>query len=374
MPYKHKRIFINAVYLNLVRSFVYAAFFALISSCSADLSVRHEIQLTGESLQAVQYSMVFIIHGDGDYVYHDTTGNEYIADEVTVEKAKAIAKQNPNAEVFIFHQKPKRHFLFLFPLKDGEFYYYRNGQLIVDESYWRDQEQSRFENEFEYYRRFRDDNKNEMVNMFLYFGHEIPELGGMGYDASYQERAFTVHKLANGMKDLTEVSSRFDIMILSTCFGGTPYTIGTLGAFSKYIIASPENLHLSYFDFSLFERLELSLNYGDVHTFTKRFAHQAFERLTGEIQTAVSIVVYDADQVKDYYQSVYTNYGNTLRTIRGDSRFHPAAVERCDCTDIPNFALPSIRVGVDVFYRPARFGKAKKKQYHSGWQCWRNIE
>ncbi|MBU1101892.1 MAG: hypothetical protein KKA84_15950 [Bacteroidetes bacterium] len=364
----------NAVYSNLFRSFVYAAFIVLLSFCSADLSVQQETQLTGESLQAVQYSMVFIIHGDGDYVYHDTIGNEYNADEVTVEKAQAIAKQNPYAEVFIFHQKPKRHFLFFFPLKDGEFYYYRNGQLIVNESYWRDQEQSNLENELEYYRHFRADNKNEMVNMFLYFGHEIPELGGVGYDVSYPERAFTIHNLANGMKDLTGVSSRFDIMILSTCYGGTPYTIGTLGAFSKYIIASPENLHLSYFDLTLLERLDLSSNYGDVQTFTKRFAQQAFERLSGEIQTAVSVVVYDVDQVKDYYQSVYTDYDNTLRTIRGDSRFYPATVEQCDCWDIPNFTRPSIKLGVDVFYRPARFGKAKNKNYHSGWECWKNIE
>ncbi len=374
MPYKHKRIIMNAVYSILGRSFVYIAFIVLLSSCSADLSLQHETQLTGESLQAVQYSMVFIIHGDGDYVYHDTTGNEYNADEVTVEKAKAIAMQNPHAEVFIIHQKPKRHFLFIFPLKDGEFYYYRNGQLIVNESYWRDQEQSSFKNEFEYYRRFRADSKNEMVNIFLYFGHEIPELGGMGYDASYPERAFTVHNLANWMKDLTGVSSRFDIIVLSTCYGGTPYTIGTLGTFSQYIIASPENLHLSYFDLTLLERLELSLNYDDVQTFTKRFAQQAFERLTDEIQTAVSIVVYDVDQVKDYHQSIYKNYENTLRAIRGDSRFYPAAAEHCDCRDIPDFDLPSISAGVDVLYRPARFGKAKNKQYHSGWECWRNIE
>ena len=317
MPYKHNRIILNAFCSNLFRSFVYVAFIALLSSCSADLSVQHETQLTDERLLPVQYSMVFIIHGDGDYVYHDTTGNEYIADEVTLKKAKSIAMQNPHAEVFIFHQKPKQHFLFLFPLKDGEFYYYRNGQLIVNESYWRDQEQSYFENEFEYYRRFRGNNKNEMVNMFFYFGHEIPELGGIGYDASYPERAFTIHNLANVMKDLTEVSSIFDITVLSTCYGGTPYTIGTLGAYSKFIIASPENLHLSYFDLTLLERLELSLDYDDVQTFTKRFAQQAFERLTGEIQTAVSIVVYDVDQVKNYYQSVFTNYNNTLRTIRG---------------------------------------------------------
>ena len=74
-----------------------------------------------------RYSIVCVIHGDGDYLYHDTDGNEYAADEEALAAAKRVAQQNPHAEVFIFHQRPRRHFLFLFPLRDGEFYYYRNG-------------------------------------------------------------------------------------------------------------------------------------------------------------------------------------------------------------------------------------------------------
>ena len=81
--------------------------------------------------------------------------------------------------------------------------YYRNGRLIAHESYWRDQEQSRLEPEVELYRRFRADNQRETVSVFLYFGHEIPESGGTGYDASYPDRTFTVQDLADGLEGFT---------------------------------------------------------------------------------------------------------------------------------------------------------------------------
>jgi hypothetical protein len=31
---------------------------------------------------------------------------------------------------------------------------------------------------------------------------------------------------------------------------------------------------------------------------------------------------------------------------------------------------PTMNDGVSVLYRPARFGKSKDKQNHSGWKCW----
>ena len=242
---------------------------------------------------AVHYSILFIIHGDGDYLYHDTAGNEYIADEEALADAKRVAQENPLAEVFIFHQKSRSHFLFFFPLRDGEFYYYRNGRLIANELYWRDQKQSNFDLEVELYRRFRANNQREVVSMFLYFGHEIPEFGGAGYDASYPDRTFTVRDLASGIEGFTSDFTKFDLLVLSTCYGGTPYTIGTLGSYARTIIASPDNLHLSYFDLNSLESLEVSLQDGDIPAFANRFARQSFDRLTGDIQTTVSVAVYD---------------------------------------------------------------------------------
>jgi hypothetical protein len=342
-----------------------------LSSCSADLPVQREPQQAEESVLAKPYSIVCVIHGDGDYLYHDTSGNEYKADEEAFARVTMVAQRNPHAEVFIFHQRPKRHFLFLFPLHDGEFYYYRNGRLIANESYWRDQEQSHLDPEVELYRRFRSDIQRETMSLFLYYGHEIPEFGGAGYDASYPDRAFTVRDFADGIKGFLPHSTRFDLMVLSSCFGGTPYTIGALGSQARYIIASPDNLHLSYFDFNLLERLDLGLQDGNVPAFAKRFAHQAFNRLTRDIQTAVSIAVYDADRVQEFLDSVHTIYDHTLTALRGETQPTRAEIGHCDCADLPGYVLPTMNEGVDVFYRPARFGRSKNKQNHSGWECWR---
>jgi hypothetical protein len=273
--------------------------------------------------------------------------------------------------VFIFHQKPTSYFLFFFPLKDGEFYYYWNGLLIANELYWRDQELSHLDNEVKFYNSFRADSQPERVNMFLYFGHEIPEFGGAGYDASYPDRTLTVRDLANGMKGFTSDFTKFDLLALSTCYGGTPYTIGMLGAYARTIIASPDNLHLSYFDLTSLESLNIGLQDVDVPVFADRFARQSFDRLTRDIQTAVSVAVYDVDSVQEYLKSVYTSYENTMNTLNEKTQAFLSTIEHCDCVDIPAYVLPTMSNGVNVFYRPALFGRTKNKKIHSGWECWK---
>jgi hypothetical protein len=253
------------------------------------------------------------------------------------------------------------------------FYYYRNGQLIANESYWRDQEQPNFNPELELYRQFRSDNQRKTVSLFLYFGHEIPEFGGAGYDASYPDRTFNINDLANGLKGFTCDSTRFDLLVLSTCFGGTPYTIGVLGSFVRYIIASPDNLHLSYFDLHTLERLDLSLRDGDVPAFAKRFAHQAFNLLTRDLQTAVSVSVYDVDRVQKFLDSVHSIYDQTLTTLKGVAQDSMITIKHCDCADLPEYVLPTMNEGLYVLYRPARFGRSKNKQIHSGWVCWKDT-
>ena len=341
-------------------------------SCSAGIPVQQKFPKVENDTLAVQYSILFIIHGDGDYLYHDTDGNEYIADVEVLANAKRVAEKNPLAEVFIFHQKPTSHFLFFFPLQDGEFYYYRNGQLLANEQYWRDQKLSSLDTEVEFYKNFRAESQPGRVNMFLYFGHEIPEFGGTGYDASYPDRTFTVNDLANGMKDFTSDSTKFDLMVLSTCYGGTPYTIGIVGPYARTIIASPDNLHLSYFDLSSLESLDLGLRDGDVPAFANRFAEQSFDRLTQDVQTTVSVAIYDVDSIQEYSNSVYSIYENELNTLNEKIKSFPATIEHCDCAEIPAYVLPTMNRGVNLFYRPALFGRTKNKKIHSGWECWKD--
>jgi len=351
-----------------------AVFIMFLSSCSAHHSIQSKAKLVDESVIVSPYSIVCIIHGDGDYLYHDTNGNEHLADEDALAKAKKVALQNPFAEVFIFHQRPSRHFLFIFPLRDGEFYYYRNGKLIANEMYWREEEQSNLLPELELYQRFSPNTQNKKVsNIFLYCGHEIPEYSRTGYDASYPDRMFTVNNLAGALKNFTQDSSSFDLLILSTCFGGTPYTIGTLSSKARTIVASPDNLHLTYFDLYPLERLDLNLRDGNVPAFANRFAIHAFNRLINDIQTSVSVAVYNVDSVQEYLHSVNRVYYQSLTTLNEKIKTTITKIEHCDCAYLPAYILPTMKNGVKVFYRSSHFGRLKHKQNHSGWECLREA-
>jgi hypothetical protein len=356
-------------YPKSVNGLFCAVLLMMLTACSADLTVQRETRLREVSLFDTKYSLIFVIHGDNNYLYHDGSGNKYNANEEALAGAIRVAEENLQAEVFIFHQKPGSNFLFFFPVKDGEYFYYRNGRLIENDSYWRNQEQANIDLEIDLYNQLRLGNQNKLIRMFVYLGHEIPEVNGKGYDFSYPDRTFTVDNLANGLKGFTSDFSKFDLVILSTCYSGTPYTIGELGAFTKTIIASPENLHLSYFDLSALERLDINLMDRDVPAFAKKFAEQSFDKLTSNLQTEVSVAVYDMESVQEFLNSVKNEYNNKLISLKDKTQLSLAAMERCDCIEIPAYQLSTISKGVDVFYRSARFGRLKNKQNHSGWEC-----
>jgi hypothetical protein len=339
-------------------------------SCSS-LSLNQQAHLEKKSAIPPRYSIVFIIHGDGDYLYHDTSGKAHRADEDVFVKATMVAMQNPQAEVFIFHEKPREHTLLFFPCRDGSFYYYRYGRLIAKESYWRDQGPSRFDPEVELYHRFRSTEQPQPLRLFLYFGHEIPEFDGAGYDASYSHRTFTLPDLAEGLKSITPDSTKFDLIVLSTCFNGTPHTIAALAPYARTIVASPDNLHLSYFDLQPFERLDVGLRDGDVAAFSRKFAQQAFDKLTENVQTAVTVAVYDVDRVQGFLHATDSIYARTLTTLTGQK---PGSFAHCDCAEDSAYVVSGMREGVDVFYRPPRFGRLKNRKSHSGWECWRFLK
>ncbi len=340
-------------------------------SCSSIPPSHRETPLGEVSALPPRYSMVFIIHGDGDYLYHDPSGQAHRADEEAIVGAIGVAVQNQQAEVFVFHQKRRRHTFLFFPRHDGKMHYYRHGRLLAEESYWRDQGQSRFDPEVELYHRFRVGEQLQPVRLFLYFGHEIPEFGGVRYDASYSNRMFTVHDLADGLKRFTRDSTKFDIIVLSTCFNGTPHTIATLAPYARTIVASPDNLHLSYFDLRPFERLDVGLGDGDVAAFAKNYARQAFNRLTEDIRTTITVAVYDVDRVQGFLHAVDSVYDHALTTLKGQK---PGSFEHFDCAEDSAYVLPGMSDGVDVFYRPPRFGRSKHKQNHSGWECYRLLK
>jgi hypothetical protein len=340
-------------------------------SCSSVPPARRATLSGDEGGIPLRYSIVCIIHGDSGYLYHDTRGDAHRADEVILEKAKTVGERNTQAEVFIFHERRKKHLLLFFPVRDGTFYYYRHGRLLAQESYWRDQGQLRFDPELELYDRFREEGSPELVRLFLYFGHEIPEFGGAGYDASYKNRTFMVEDLADGLKRITRDSTKIDLAVLSTCFSGTPRTIAALAPYARYVIASPDNLHLSYFDLRPLEQLDIGLRDGDVPGFADAFARHAFDKLTEDIQTTVTVAVYDVDRVQGFLRSTGSIYDRALTAVEGKT---PASIEHCDCAEDPAYMLPGMNEGMTVLYRPPRFGRLQHKRSHSGWECWRLLK
>lgn len=343
----------------------------LLASCSSVPPAYRGTQPETEVAPPLGYSITFLIHGDGDYLYHDPRGQAHRADEEAVAAALRVAQHNPHAEVFVFHERPRRRAMLRFPRRDGEFYYYRHGRLIARELYWRDQGASRSDPGYELYRRFRTPEQGQLVRLFLYFGHAIPEVGGRGYDRSYPERSFSVRDLADGLKRITHGHTKLDLVVLSTCFSGTPYTISALAPYAKIIVASPGNLHLSYMDVHPFEQLEVGLADGDVAAFSRRFARTAFDRLTEDVQTAVAVAVYDVERVRVYMDSVAGAYEQVLATLQ---RQGVASGEHVDCASEPRCSRPGMSVGVDVLYRPARFGRLQAKVNHSGWECWKDPD
>lgn len=335
----------------------------LFAACSSTLPVPREPVKIGGA--APRYSLVFIIHGDGDYLYHNTAGAARRADEDVLARAQAIALRLPNAEVTIFHQIARRHVLFVVPRHDGHAFYYRHGQLVAKTSYWRDQGDSRFAPEARLYGTYAGA-ESTTVRMVLYFGHELPELNLEGYDASYPERRVTIGDFAGGLRSFAGESGKVDLVVLATCFGGSPHTIDTLAPSARTIIASPEDLHLSYFDLEPLVGLGVERDDDDMAAFADNFARHAFDRLSNEVQTAVSVVVYDVNATQAFRASVAGDYDRTLTMANA----MPASASHCDCADDTAYARFEMSHGLTVLYRAPRFGRLKNDRHHSGWECW----
>ncbi|MCB2203342.1 hypothetical protein KQI65_01230 [bacterium] len=316
-------------------------------------------------------SMVFIIHGDADYTYHTPDGQERQADRRTLQGARNVARQNKEAEVYIFHQRPAQYRFFVVPIPDGEFLLYRNGAIVQRDTYWRGDGSSRFDAEVELYRQFPTECQTNPARFFFYFGHEISEFDGAGYDESHPERTCNVREFSEGLRKFTGDSLKFDLLVLSTCFGGTPYTIGALGPYTRTVVASPDNLHLSYFDLQAFARLGELAPDNDIPRFAASYARHTFNRLAQEVQTAVTVAVYDMHRSRDYLSTVERLYARRLSELQDSP---PGSVEYVDCSEEKAFVLPGMRDGVTILFRPAIFGRSKSTRIHSGWQCCRAVQ
>lgn len=381
----------------------------ILAGCQSTAMVPNtesEIKGQAQAENEVRYSVIYMIHADSDYLYHDQEGKARQADEKVLDEAQNLGMHAKGGEVFIFHQFPERKILGLFPLKNHKMHYYRNGRLIHSQGYRYLSSDSLFQKEALLYHRFsvsaqqtvpvhsdkhedgvtgrksRDfrqtgriaislDSGNDSSGsttdppddsrIFLYFGHEIPEARGRGYYKSNRDIDVTSRNFAYGVERfLPEEKKKMDLVVLSSCNNGTPQMAGRLDPFTNILLASPQNLHLSHIDTDSLSILETEPGTEGLKI-ANALASGTFERLSTFIQTEITLSVYDLKSVSSHIKE----------SVRNVEESPPGEYTggNVDCADYPEFYQMDYSSGVNTLYQPARFGRDAVKSSHSGWGC-----
>lgn len=305
----------------------------------------------------VQYSLIYVLHADANYTYH-LNGERRKADIDVLNRAVNTARKAKHGEVFIFHQKPERKLLLLIPKKDRVFYHFRNGELVDGNRY--SPVRGGLEAEARIYNRLRSESSNR--NIFLYFGHEIPTKAPyILYHQSQPQNRFDTQIFSD---DLKKFSNHFDLTVLSTCNNGTPLMAESLRGISDYLVASPQNLHLSHLTDKALHQLETNPEL-PTEELANSIAKTSFDRLSEFLQTMVTVAVYDLSEIGNYITSLADSYENHLKKIQQLSLF----VNNVDCRDLPEIAHSIPREGVTLYFKPADFGRRSSATQYSGWGC-----
>jgi len=335
----------------LVRSaFFFSILFLITISCSSTSD------LATVNTQKVDYSLIFVVHADANYLYHEN-GKAKKADEEALVHAKEIAKAAKHGEVFIFHQKPERKAFLFFPKKDRQYYQYRNGVLIDKENY--SPKNGGLTKESEIYKSHSANNPSHKT-YFAYFGHEIPTFPGRTYHHSSVDAEFNSTIFADQVRNF---SSDIALTILSTCNNGNPLMMNSLQEVTDVVIASPQNLHLSYLNADKFNLLESDPTI-ETMSLADSIAADSFAELSS-LQTMVTVAIYDLDEISDYITSFNESYQEHLKFVEAK----PLFTNNEDCNNIGDLESTLRTKGVTTFYKPAAFGRKARNSSHSGWGC-----
>lgn len=311
---------------------------------------------------APTHGLIYVIHGDGAYLYHED-GMAKQADLEVLEEARLVATHASDTEVFIFHLKSERSVLGLFPRPDGTFYHYRNGTLVTSDSYHREASGVGLSREATLYREHRHPEVSSRT--FLYYGHELAESGGTEYHASYPDHPFGVDQLANGLDAFEGGTDPFELVVLSTCNNGTPETVAALAPMTRYLLASPGNLHLSHIDSHPLHRLGTAE--GGVEEVAPQLAEWAYDRLGERTETAVTLSLYETEALTPALGDLRDSYERARRQRRTAGRPPQAGFVDCRAEMLPELA--DTTSGVETWYQPPSFGRKSEKTSHSGWGC-----
>src|SRR5699024_10321326 len=122
---------------NMLIRFWCVAFTVLLifSGCRSSGTVATDNAFSTEESSDLNYRLIYIIHGDANYLYHDTAGRSLQSDEPHLRKAGEVAEQAKNGEVFLYHQRPQTKILWLLPQKDRRMLHYRKRKRIHHKKY-----------------------------------------------------------------------------------------------------------------------------------------------------------------------------------------------------------------------------------------------
>ncbi len=330
----------------------------------------HTSELTGDNLQEnekdVNYSLIYYIHSDSDYLYHSPEGEPIRENSKVLNTAFNVAEEALSGEVFIYYQRPETKFLGLFPRKKSRLYHYKNGQLVNRIKYRHsDKKEAFLATEAHLLREIRTQNRtDDYQTYFFYFGHEIPKENGKGYHHTLPDIEVNTATFANGIQNfLYSDEDRFNLVVLSTCNNGTPNMAELLMQFTDTVLASPQNLHLSHLDTEAITQLEKVPDPSPIQL-ARKMADQTFQRLQETIQTTITLALYDLEEVKPYIDTL-TSLTSENQTSDRFEQFE----DNVDCAEIYSFGSEIYRQGVETWYKPARFGRQSGRSTYSGWGC-----
>jgi hypothetical protein len=319
----------------------------------------------------VNYSLIYYIHADADYLYHDSKGIPVQGNSKVLETALRVAEEAKSGEIFIFYQSPERKFLGLFQRRSSSFHHYTNGKLTSHIKYRHSDKNENFlTTEARLYNQYRVHSGNEkQQNFFLYFGHEIPDDQGKKYHRTLPDIVVNTRTFMKGLqKFLVTDEQRFDLVVLSTCNNGSPAMALNLMPYSNILLASPQNLHLSHIDSDRLGLLESNPGIPSIQL-AHSIANQTYQRLDSETQTTITLTVYDFEIVRERQNDLQA-FSEQYDSIGSIQHFS----DNVDCKQVAFFDDELFGQGLTIWYKPARFGRQSLNNTHSGWGCKPHIE
>lgn len=322
-------------------------------------------EVTGQSA-AIAYSVIYYIHADAGYLYHDPDGQPVQANARVLDTALAIAENARSGEVFIFYQRPEKKFLGIFPQKRSRFYHYTNGQKSTQVKYRHSDKQEPFlATEAQLYKQYGEHTPgNDRQHYFLYFGHEIPKEKGTNYHRTLPDIEVNTASFAGGIRQFFGADEqKFDLVVLSTCNNGTPAMAELLMPATELLLASPQNLHLSHIDTDSMAILERDPGPSPVQL-AQSMAGQTYRRLAATIQTTITLALYELDKVQPYINELHTSAVTHEQSAQAN-----LFRDNADCARFPFFDAGKYQAGVETWFKPSRFGRGNNSETHSGWGC-----